>query len=150
MVAIVKEGTLTTDMTVVTQTIVDKLTDAADEFGLAGVYYGLQELIPEYPAVCVESFPKRRVAYGTHSFNIELSVGLLVYHGKIQSSTITKKSCEEMSERIQDRLHEDFYLGGLVLFGYVSRIDPGVSRVQEVMIRSTRIIWEATSKERYV
>jgi len=150
MVSIVQEGTLTTDMTIVTQMIVDKLTDAADELGLANVYYGLQELIPEYPAVCIESFPKRRASYGTHSFNVELAVGLLVYHGKIQSSTVTKKECEVMAERIQDKLHEDFYLGGLVLFGYVTRVDPGVSRVQEVMIRSTRIIWEATSKERYV
>jgi len=126
------------------------LTERTEELGLAKVYYGQQRLMPDFPSVCVESLPKVRAWTGAgHRFEVKLRVGLLVYCTKIQSSIITKKQSEEIAEAIEDVLHEDFTLDNLVLHGMVTRIDYGVSRVEDVMIRSVRMQWEAMSREEF-
>jgi len=143
-------GTLTTSSVEVTTRIHDMLTERMEELGLVKVYYGQQRMMPDFPSACVESLPKERAWNGAgHRFEVKLRVGILVYCTKIQSSTITKKESEIIAEAIEDVLHEDFTLDNLVLHGMVTRIDYGVSRVEDIMIRSVRIQWEAMSREEF-
>lgn len=132
---------------VITQRVVDIYTEAAEELALKGVYYGYQQLIPAFPALSVESGRKGRVGSGTHRFEIQFSVLMMLEHGSIQSTEITKKESEELSELIEQKIHEDFTLGGLVLFGYIRSIDPGVRLRESEMIRATRLTWEGLSRE---
>lgn len=140
-------GTLEWRAPVITQRIVDILIENADELTLKGVYYGYQQLIPTFPALSVESGRKARAGSGTHRFEIQFSVLMMLEHGQIQSTEINKRESEELSELVEAKLHEDFTLGGLVLFGYVAGIDPGVRFRESEMIRATRLTWEAVSRE---
>jgi hypothetical protein len=72
---------------------------------------------------------------------------MMLEHGQIQSTEINKRESEELSELVEQKLHEDFTLGGLVLFGFVSGIDPGVRFRESEMIRATRLTWEGLSRE---
>jgi len=103
--------------------------------------------VPEFPAVMLESGLKSRSIAGTHRFDVTLTVTMLLIHGKLQSSTITKEETERLAESIEDVLHEDHTLNGRVVFGYVTSILPGTTRITDVMYRATRIVWEALSKE---
>jgi hypothetical protein len=145
---------LTASMVEVTQRVYDVLSDAKDELGIAAVYYGMQELIPEFPAISVESGRKQRQLAersggSTHKWAITFTVSLMVEHGKLQSSTTTRKETEQLAELIETKLHEDLKLGGLVIFGFVTSIDSGVTRRKDIMIRATRIIWEGVSRETF-
>lgn len=143
----------TKDSTVVTQAIIDLLQVPATKaaLGVKEVYYGAQELIPDYPAVEVESFPKERTLSTERAtlrqFHITIRVGIMVLFGKVQSSEINKKEAESLIERIENKLHEDFTLGGLVIAGFVTRVEPGVIPRQGVMLRASRLVWEARSRE---
>jgi hypothetical protein len=72
---------------------------------------------------------------------------MMLEHGKIQSTEINKKESEELSELVEAKLHEDLTLGGLVIFGYISSIDPGVRLRESEMIRATRLTWDGLSRE---
>lgn len=140
---------LTASMVDVTQAIIDVLDAAPSKAitGLQDVYYGFQNLVPRYPSALVESFPKQRRIITTQQFEVELRVGILIVHGKIQSTEITKKETEQVAELVESELHNDFQLGDTILFGYVTRIDPGVARQETEMVRATRLLWEGTSRE---
>lgn len=140
-------GTLEWRAPEITQRVVDVLTESQEELGLKAVYYGFQQLIPEYPAISVESGRKRRTLEGTHRFGVSFSVLMVLEHGAIRSTTVTKKESEELAQLVEDKLHEDFYLGGLVLFGYIASIEPGIRARGEDMIRATRLAWEGLSRE---
>jgi hypothetical protein len=145
-------GTLAIKQTDVTQRIVDILDEFKNDLGIANVYYGRQEIIPEFPAVQVDATNKRRTLAGpgsTHRFSLNFSIGILIEHGKMQPSTITKQDVEIMAERVESKLHEDFYLGGLVIFGWVASIDYGVTIRNSVMYRATRLGWEGLSRENF-
>lgn len=146
----VQVGTLITSSVEVTSRILEILQDRAQDLGISQTYYGRQDIMPDFPSVCVESMPKNRAWNGAgHRFEVVLRTGLLVYVGKIQSSTVTKKESEQLAESIENVLHEDFTLGGRVIHGMVTRVDYGVSRIEDVMIRSVRLQWEAESREQF-
>jgi hypothetical protein len=140
-------GTLEWRAPVITQRIVDILTESTDELALKGVFYGYQQLIPEFPAISVESGRKSRGGNSTHRFEVTFSVLMMLEHGKIQSTEINKRESEELSELVEAKLHEDLTLGGLVIFGYISSIDPGVRFRESEMIRATRLTWDGISRE---
>ena len=147
---VIQIGNLVSSSVEVTSRIHDLLTERSPELGLSKVYYGRQDLMPEFPSACVESFPKSRAWNGAgRRMEVTLRTGILVYVSKIQSSTITKKESEQLAEAIEVILHEDFTLGDRVIHGMVTRMDYGVSRVEDVMIRSVRIQWEASSREQF-
>lgn len=143
----------------ITQKIIDILSTpaniAAIGYGLKAesIYYGDQELTPDFPAIIVESFTKDRSLTApratTRQFQIDLSTNILILYGKVQSSEITKKDAEIIAERVEDVLHSNFTLDGLVVFGFVARVDPGFTRRQSTMIRATRLIWAGRSKHTF-
>lgn len=137
---------LTDSSVEVTQAIVDVLT-ASDIF--AAVHYGDTDLYPEFPVALVESGPKARPLGGasTRRFIIELSTYITIVHGKIQAVDTTKKQTEEFAESVEVLLHQDYELGGLVIFGHVTGMDPGVIVKPSVVLRASRLTWQATSRK---
>lgn len=138
---------LTKDATVVSQNILDTLESNKVVLGLRGTYYGLQNLIPEYPAACVESGTKNRIMRMARKHEIIIRTHIMVYHSEVQSSEVTKKEVEQFAEAIENKLHEDNTLDGLVIWGYVTSIDHGVARRDDVMLRAARLTWEGLSRE---
>jgi hypothetical protein len=142
---------LTEKPTIITQKIKDILIAELVPVDLKAVYYGEQTLIPSYPAVVVESYPMEREITGTHTFGVTLRTGIIVFHGKLQPPEVTKKECEELIELITETLHADHTLDGLVVFGYINRVDPGVAirggpEGASEMYRASRVTWEGLSR----
>lgn len=135
------------------EAIVGLLENRREDIGLAAVYYGDQELIPEFPAVAVEPAPKSRSIRSTHEYEIRLRVTVFIHHEKIQSSQLTRKQTDALAEDVEVALHEDRSFGGMLINSFVVSSDPGVSlrrtAGEQVMLRTTRLSWEGLSKQRF-
>jgi hypothetical protein len=136
---------------VITQKIHDVLDGAKDTFTpkVAAVYYGDQEKIPIFPAIAVEGGTKSRTLKATRTWAIGLEVTIYIHHGQVQSSEITRKETDSLAEQIEDVLHARLTMDGDVIFGFVNRADSGVAMRDDVMLRTTRMTWGATSEERF-
>lgn len=119
----------------------------------ARAYYGDQRLIPHFPAICCESVDKDRDLgphASSHKWSITLRTHIIIYHEKIQSSQLTKKEDELLAEIVEDYLHTDLTLGNNIIFGYVTRVRPGVAVAPDrVMLRATRLEYEGKSRQTF-
>lgn len=140
---------LATKPSVVTQAIVDVLETNKVALGLAEIYYGPQGLIPEFPAAEVSSLPMTREIKNIHQYQLTLRSSVLILFGKIQAVETNTKGSEEKAEAVQDQLHLDNTLDGNVLFGYITRIEPGVAIRKATPLRATRLIFEGISREAF-
>lgn len=129
------------------RTIKTILESNMDALGLRGVYYGDQDKIPHYPAVSVQSGGKDREQRSLHEWGLVLKATIFVHHGKVQSSEITLEEMDGLVEEIENVIHGNLTLNGTVIFGFVTSVEPGVFLRDEVMVRSTRMSYEAQSKE---
>jgi len=134
----------------VTEKIKDILEGAKTRLGLQGVYYGDTDLIPKFPSATVESGAKGRTITGVHKFELNLITNIFIYHGKLQGASITRKETEEFAELVETELHRNKTLDGLIIFGFVASMDPGVVVKSSVMLRTTRLIWQGISRETFV
>lgn len=114
---------------------------------LKDIWYGDQDLIPRLPAACVEPGPKIRTLNGSLQMSEnELAVFIMVYHGQVADTQVTKQVCDEQAERIEALLHTDKTLGGLVVFGFCRELEPGYAERGRTLMYSTRITWQGLSK----
>jgi len=121
--------------------------------GIKRVYWGDQEKIPEYPAICVAPFPKDRALSGegaTHRFAITHRIGIHVYHGQVQSSELNHRIATSLAEDVEQLLHKNTDMADMVIFGYVTRMQPGFSMKEQTMVKVTRLLWEARSRETFI
>jgi hypothetical protein len=142
---------LTDSSVVVTQAIFDLLLAAKKDLGLAAVHYGDTDLYPKFPVALVESGPKSRplTSASARRFVVGLTTFITIVHGKVEKVDTTKKRTEEFAELIEAKLHEDFTLGDLVIFGHVTSMDPGVIVKPSVMVRASRLTWTGTSRKTF-
>lgn len=117
------------------------------QLGLQGVYYGDQDKIPHYPAATVQSGGKDRTQRSLHEWGIILRATIFIHHGKVQSSEVTLEEMDGIVEEVENVVHGNLTLNGSVIFGYITTVNPGVALRGEVMVRSTRMTYEAQSKE---
>ena len=134
-----------------TQKIRDILEFNKEVLGVQRIYYGQQDLIPDYPAIVVESGTKDRglIDGSTRRFEIILRCTIFVYIGKVQSSEVTEAEAEQLAEQVEDVLHTDMTIGNSVVFGYVTQSTPGVALRQQTMIRTIRLTWEGQSRQTF-
>lgn len=142
---------LTHDLDEIVQAHVNNFEEHQTEIGLARVYYGDQAMVPDFPSVGVQAAPLDRVwdKASTHKFEIDLRVDFYLYLGRVQSSELTKKEVNELTRRIEDTAHLDYTMGGLVIFGFVERIEPGVQMKTDVMVQTNRLSWYGLSRQMF-
>lgn len=134
----------------VSQRIHTYLDEAKEELGIKRVYYGRTDLIPDYPAITVEPGTKQRSLElgSTHKFRIDFAVEIFLYFGKISNTAeINFEENERLTELVEEKLHENFRLDGMVIFGFVTSIEPGTTLRSQEMIKVSRITWEAQSRQ---
>jgi hypothetical protein len=136
-----------------TQYILDQLNATFVPTTFKRGYYGDQEMIPHFPAFIVESNDKDRVLGGqssTHKFRLALRTVIIIYHEKIQASSLTKKEDEVLAEAVEDYFLAHPDLDQHVIFGYVERVRPGVViRPGRVMLKATRLEYIGISQETF-
>lgn len=141
--------TLAVKGTVVTKAIQTLLEQEKDALGVRKVFYGEQSLYPEFPAIAVQSGRKLRSHENTRKNRLDFSVNILIVHGKVQSSELNREASEVLAEAVEDIVNADVSLGGLVIFGQVVAVDPGVLARRDVMLSTTRLSWEGRSRETF-
>ena len=136
------------DMSVINQAIVELLKGDPD-LGLKEVYYGDQGGIPSVPSATVELGSKTREynAIGIQT-NVTPQISIIIYHGLTVDVQTIKKELDQFVQAVEDKLHEDNTLGGLVISGIVSSVEPGVAVVGQAQFYAHRMIWTAIIKER--
>lgn len=145
------EGPHTDKHTEVTQRILDLLTQNKTELGITDLYYGgPQDLAPNYPCVFVESGPKTRIRSSTQRFSVLFTVLILLQHGRVdQLSEQNKAEVEQLVERIEDFIHQDYTLENLIMFGFITRVEPGITTYEGVKIRASRITWQGEARRNF-
>lgn len=134
---------------VVTQYVTDLLKTNKVALGLKDVWYGNQELTPNTPCASVESGQYSRELQGSQNATINhLRVEIILYVSKIGDTQVNLKQSEELAEAVMALLHLDLNMGGLVYYGFVTTISPGVVRKGNSLMRATRISWQGESKTR--
>lgn len=117
--------------------------------GIPDMYFGDQNRIPRTPALCVDSGDYSRTLSGRggkgRTDNI-FTVFTMFYLCKVADIQATKLSVEQLAETAMDILHADVTFGGLVIHGFVTKIEPGYSMRQGVLFRTARMTWEGLTK----
>lgn len=126
------------DSTLVVANRFFEVLDAAKaELGLAGVFFGDQDIVPVTPALCVEPGVKRRTLAGAQNASEnDIETYFLVYH-----SSVTSDISQQDQRRLNVAVAEDverFLLRNhlrllapdgaqLTIHGYCTDLDPGYS-----------------------
>jgi len=136
------------DLSIITQAIVDLLAGDST-LGLSKVYYGDQAGIPQVPSATVEAGTAERSYNQTGlQTNRTVPVIIVIYHGKVADVQSIKKSLDQYAQAVENKLHEDSTLGGLVISGIVTSIEPGIAAVGKSQYLAHRLTWEGLIKER--
>jgi hypothetical protein len=150
---------LTDKLSVITQALVDKIKANAVTLGIPdvpgaaspgadpSVFYGDQVMIPVTPTVCVDPVTRQRDLSETgYQTTVDLSLFVIIYHGKVQDIQDNLKECLQFSEAVEALLHSDKQLGGLVVSGYVAVVDMGITVRGRSLMRASRLTWRGLSK----
>lgn len=136
----------TSSYSTVAQLIVDIFSDDED-LGFEAVYYGDQDLIPYTPTLCVDPGGIDRELSGISLMTTNtISMFLFIYHGPLQGNQKTRKECDEFTEAVVRKLHEDVTIKGSVISGYCTRVESGISQRGGATLRTSRITWNGLTK----
>jgi len=126
----------------------DKMVQGAEGFGLAKVFYGDQELIPDYPTVAIEPvFTQRELTgAGGRGFTDNIfEIYVFIYFGQIGDVQKSRQDTDALSKDIQQYLNQDVTLGGVVIDGSVTVEESGQMR-KGAQLQVTRLTWRGMTK----
>ena len=126
--------------------IVQLLDDNKATLGLKYIAQHDEDLIPEYPAVLVQTDNVRREFHATQTWRVEFMLDLWVFHAQLSASAATRSRKDiELATAIRKLLHTDKTLGGHIVDSLVDGEFPGITgRVigtNLVSIVTTRLTW---------
>ncbi len=140
---------LTDANSVVTQALVDLLVGDWDTLGVPSkkdIYYGDQPMYPRFPSLAVESNPLERELNQTGlQQRIFFTMSILAFHGGLKTASERRKDNDEFSERVVSRLHTDRTLGGIVIHGHATSVEPGFVQRGGSLLVTHLITWEGIS-----
>jgi hypothetical protein len=125
------------------------INDNKGPLGIRYVGYGDETLLPEYPAVIVSfNIPVDRELFATRQFNLSWAVQLVVLHARVSASHRTRtREDMQLASGIRNKLHEDYKLGGGVIFGFVQSERPGILVDDRGVANvATTLIWAGDSR----
>lgn len=134
--------------------IVDLLDDNKASLGLRYIAKHDEELIPEYPAVLIQSDNTERELHATQMFRIVFNLDLWIFHAELSSGAAVRSRKDiELATAIRKLLHADRTLGDHIIFGFVNGEFPGISaRIvggNLSTIVTTRLTWQGENRVRF-
>lgn len=126
--------------------IVDLLDDNKATLGLRYIAKHDEELIPQYPAVLVQTDRTDTQQHATGQFLKQFYLDLWVFHAELTVGRATRSRMDiELATAIRRLLHSNYTLDGHIIFGYVNGENPGIAAriigVSAVTIVTTRLTW---------
>ncbi len=146
---------LTGSLVVVTQALVDKLTNNMVALGLGAVYYGDQERITTTPVACVEPVNKQNnldMGAASRLLNPVISVTIILYHSAVASTQSNRHDADAFAEAIEtfvniDRTLNNGVVGNdIIIHGYVTGIESGYVTKGNTVMRASKINYSAISR----
>jgi len=140
-----------TDLTsVLAKYMFDLITANMTSLGLLGAYYGDQTNIPTALAAVVTPGIKRRdlagvAGPGGRTLNT-LTVYVDVLSSKVAPQAEASIELDKLADTVEQFLHTDVQMGGLVIHGFVNEWDPGTAFMQNGQFRMVRMTWVGISK----
>lgn len=119
--------------------------------GLGYVGYADERLLPKYPAAVVSyNVPVVRTLIATQTFQLEFTIQIEVYHARLTAShRVRTKEDMQLAAAVREKLHEDYTLGGGVIFGFVRNERPGVIADAKGHANvATLLLWGGDSRAR--
>lgn len=131
--------------------IVQKLDDNKASLGIKYIAQNDESLLPEYPAILVQTDRARREHHATQMWLIEFHLDLWIFHGLLTVDHATRSRQDiEFATNVRKLLHSDKTLGGHVIDSIVDGEFPGVyARVinaEMTGIVGTRLTWMARNR----
>jgi hypothetical protein len=117
--------------------------------GLGFVGYGDETLLPKYPAALVSfSAPVQRELGPTGTFSLTFAIQVLVYHARMTASHKTRtKEDMQLAAGVREKMHDDYRLGGNIIFGFVESERPGIVADNKGRMNiGTVLFWTGTSR----
>lgn len=140
---------------VLTDYLISLLEANKNDLGIAKVYYGDQENIPEVPAVCVEPSTVQRDLVGTAMrTNNQFLISILVYCANVEGVEGAQHDADQFAEAVMHTINADgtaqqplgSRFGGNVIYGYVQTSEYGYIVKLNKLMRANRMIVFAQSK----
>lgn len=113
------------------------------------IYYGDRQLIPATPAISVVPGPYTRSISGVGGkgrTDNNIRVFFLCYIARLDDSSELARDVDLFGETLMDILHENVTLGGLVVHGFVTAIEPGYATRSGTYMHACRVTWEGLTK----
>jgi hypothetical protein len=128
--------------------IYDTLVAASPELGINDIFKGDQLKIARTPTVCIEPTTKRRQLVGApRRTETEVEFDLLVYHSRVDDNQRNREDLDILADGIEEVIHKDPTMGGLVIHSMVSSMDPGYSAKGSVFYRAYKITVQCQIRE---
>jgi hypothetical protein len=138
----------TSSLPVLAQYLLDKVETDKVSLGVVDVFYGDQNRFPNYPTVCVEPSDKDRELHGApRRTQVDTTIYILIYHGKVQDVRQNLKECDILAEAVEALVHADPDLGDQVIHSLVTRVESGYATKADSIVRASRLTVVARVQE---
>lgn len=139
----------TDSLAAVSQELYDYLDYGKGVLGIQRVWYDIDDMVPTTPAILVEPGDKSREISNTgHMVINTFQVNVILLHSRMASKSETNDEALTLAEEVESYLHDNKTLNGLIIHGYVSKLEQGSVAQQKVLLRATRLLWQGMSKTR--
>lgn len=135
---------------VLAQAIKNILVTNQSSLGLKTVLYGNHTMLPVSPLAVVIPGPKHRELQGVggpggRTLNT-ISVYIDVLSSKVGDESEERLALDQLAEKIEDLLHDDVTVGGLIIHGFVTDWIPGETTTQGGEYRTVRLTFAGITK----
>ena len=126
------------------------LDDNKATLGLRYIAQHEESLIPEYPAILLQTDHVTREQHATGLFRVEFHIDLWIFHAELTSGAATRSRKDvELATEIRKLLHSKRTMDGHIIFGFVDGEFPGVTARAGTTIVTTRLTWMGENRVLY-
>jgi len=145
----------TDQLAVVSAEWVSRLEAEKGALGIRAVLDGDRQLIGETPTVAVIQDLKQREIYSTGMMTkVDFKIVLMIYHQRVQEVGKQEREAVELAESIEAWMHLQNNRrlitadepDGLIIYGQVTRMEPGYANRDDSILRTVRLTWEGQSR----
>ncbi len=132
----------------------EKLDNEKAELGINYIARIDEDLLPVYPAILINVSPVTRELHATQIFRVQFNLDIWVFHAELTvGKAIRSREDVKLATRIRKFLHEDYTLGGHIIFGFVDGEFPGqttrVAGQKASTVVTTRLTWVGENRVPY-
>ena len=134
--------------------IIDVLEDNQAILGLRYIAQNEEELLPQFPALLVQTDATERELHATQQFMVRFHLDLWVFHNDLTvGKAVRSRQDIQLATDIRKLLHSDRTLGGHIIHSFIDGEFPGISaRVINNAVSTmvtTRMTWMGTNRVRF-